>query len=172
MPAAAISYTVVALSTAHDRAAFKSGVDALDRYLATQATQDVRRRISGCFVAIETATAAIAGYYTISTSSIPLPEIAPATAKKLPRYPLVPAVRISRLVVDATHKGKGLGAALLFDAIRRTLRADIIAFAVVVDAKDASAAAFYAHHGFIAFVSAPLRLYLPLAGVAKRLGEP
>ena len=165
-------FEVEPLSDEHDRAAFRCGVDALDRYLANQASQDVRRRVAACFVAVEAGTRAIAGYYTIASSSLPLPDIAAATAKKLPRYPLVPAVRTGRLAVAEGHRGKGLGAALLVDGITRALRAEIIAFAVVVDAKDDAATAFYRHHGFAALTSAPMSLYLPLAEAARKLGIP
>lgn len=163
-------YLIEALSGDHDRAAFSCGVAALDRYLMSQASQDVRRRVAACYVAIDRDSTGIAGYYTIATSSLPLTEIAADTAKRLPRYPLVPAVRIGRLAVAECHRGKGLGAALLIDGIARTLRAEIPAFAVVVDAKDASAIAFYRHHGFLAFASAPMSLYLPLATAARALG--
>lgn len=167
----AAPYAIETLASEHDRAAFACGVEPLDRYLATQATQDIRRRLSACFVAVPTGGKAIAGYYTIAASSIPLPDIATATAKKLPRYPLVPAVRIGRLAVDVGHRGKGLGAALLVDGMARAIRAEIAAFAVVVDAKDDAAVAFYAHHGFIAFASAPTTLYLPLAEAARLLAQ-
>jgi GNAT superfamily N-acetyltransferase len=163
-------FLIEPLSGAHDRAAFNSGVPALNQYLASQATQDHRRRISACFVAVERESKSVAGYYTIAASSLPLTDIAVATAKKLPRYPLVPAVRIGRLAVAVVHRGKGIGAGLLIDAIARSLRSDLMAFAVVVDAKDYAAAAFYKHHGFTAFTSAPMSLYLPIAEAAKHLG--
>ncbi len=161
-------FVIEPLSASHDRAGFKSGVDALDRYFPSQATQDIRRRVSACFVAGERGTPTVAGYYTIATSSIPLPD--PATAKKMPRYPLLPAVRIGRLAVSLSHRGKGIGAGLLIDGIARATRAEIIAFAMVVDANDDAAVAFYKHHGFIAFASAPTTLYLPLADAANQLG--
>jgi len=166
----AAPYVIEPLSPAHDRTGFKSGVESLDRYFASQATQDIRRRVSACFVAVERASGAIAGFYTIASSSIPLPDLAPASAKKLPRYPLVPAVRVGRLAVAESHRGKGLGAGLLLDAIGRALRSEIAAFAIVVDAKDDAAAAFYMHHGFMSFASAPMSLYLPLAEVARATG--
>jgi GNAT superfamily N-acetyltransferase len=168
---AAVPFTIEPLGPQHDRAAFASGVEPLDRYFATQATQDVRRRVSGCFVAVHNTDAiAVAGFYTIATTSIPLLDLTATAAKKLPRYPLIPAVLIGRLAVAQGHRGIGLGAALLIDGIARTLRADLMAFAVVVDAKDEAAAAFYKHHGFISFVSAPMRFYLPLAEAARQLG--
>ena len=163
-------FVIEPLSDAHDRAAFACGVAALDRYFANQATQDIRRRIAACFVAVERDTKTVVGYYTIATSSLPLTDIAAATARKLPRYPLVPAVRIGRLAVARNQKGKGLGAGLLIDGIARSFRADLMAFAIVVDAKDDAAAAFYKYHGFTAFSSAPMSLYLPLAEATKHLG--
>ena len=163
-------FLIEPLSDTHDRGAFDSGVAALDRYFASQATQDIRRRIAACFVAIERDTKTIAGYYTIATSSLPLTDIAVATAKKPPRYPLVPAVRIGRLAVALTQRGKGIGAGLLIDGIARAFRGDLMAFAMVVDAKDDAAIAFYQHHGFVAFASAPMSLYLPLAEAARQLG--
>lgn len=162
------TYAIETLGDEHERTAFNSGVEALDLYLARQATQDIRRRVSACFVAVPTGAKKVAGYYTISASSIPLPEIAAATAKKLPRYPLVPAVRIGRLAVDEGHRRKGLGAALLVDGITRAFRAEIPAFAVVVDAKDDAALTFYRHHGFIAFESLSKTLYLPLGAAAQQ----
>jgi len=133
-------------------------------------TQDIRRRVAACFVAIERVSGTVVGYYTIATSSIRLTDLGPETAKKLPRYPLVPAVRVGRLAVAESHRRKGLGAGLLIDAIGRALRAEIAAFAIVVDAKDDAAVAFYKHHGFIAFASATMSLYLPLAKAAHAMG--
>ena len=162
-------FLIEALSDAHDRTPFSCGVDALDRYFISQVSQDVRRRICACFVAIERNGGAVAGYYTLATSSLPLTDIATPTAKKLPRYPLVLAVRIGRLAVSTRSRGQGIGAGLLIDGIARALHADLMAYAIVVDAKDDAAVAFYLHYGFVAFASAPMSLYLPLAEAAKSL---
>src|SRR5262249_11669271 len=129
-------FAIEPLASHHDRASFSCGVEALDRYLAVQATQDHRRRIPGCYIAMEAATGQIGGYYTIAAASMPLSEVSPKLAKKLPRYPLIPCVRLCRLAVSVAHQGKGLGATLLIDAIERSLRSDIVSFAMVVDAKD------------------------------------
>jgi GNAT superfamily N-acetyltransferase len=162
-------FTFEALASEHDRSSFSCGVEALDRYLAAQAMQDQRRRIAGCYVAVYAVTGEIAGYYTVAAASMPLVEVSPKLAKKLPRYPLVPCVRLGRLAVATAHQSKGLGAALLIDAIERSLRSEVIAFAMIVDVKDENAVKFYRHHGFEAFLSAPMTLYLPLNEVAKRL---
>jgi predicted GNAT family N-acyltransferase len=107
----------------------------------------------------------VAGYYTLAAASVLLADLPDATAKKLPRYPSVPAIRMGRLAVDQGFKGRGLGGALLADALERAARSEIAAFAFVVDAKDDTAAAFYVHHGFIALPDTPSTLFLPLATV-------
>ena len=75
----------------HDRSLFRCGEDVLDRYFQTQVTQDIRRQIANCFVAVEAATSQIAAYYTISAASIPLTDLPADEAKRLPRYPTIPA---------------------------------------------------------------------------------
>lgn len=160
-----------ALVEAHDRSQFNCDEPALDRYFQTQVTQDIRRNVTNCFVAIEHATGRIAAYYTLASTGIPAPELPPALVKRLPRYPLIPAARIGRLAVDRQFRGRGLGSALLIDATQRTLRAAPAAFAYVVDAKNDRAAAFYRHHGFVPFTSQAHTLFLPLASAAKALGS-
>ncbi len=160
-------YSVTALGQKHDRTGFECGIDALDRYLASQATQDVRRRVCSCFVATPVGSEVVAGFFTLAAASIPLADLAPNAAKRLPRYPLVAAVRIGRLAVAKSHQGKGLGASLLVDAMTRSIGSEIMAFAVVVDATNEAAAAFYRYNKFLAFESAPLSLYLPLADFAR-----
>jgi ribosomal protein S18 acetylase RimI-like enzyme len=159
-------FRIVPLATAHNRTAFDSGSEPLDHYFQHQVTQDIRRRITACFVAL-TPEQRIAGYYTLASASIPLANLPAAMTKKLPRYPSVPAVRMGRLAVDKSFQGQGLGSALLADALERTARAEIAAFSLLVDAKDESAVAFYRHHGFIALPDSPLTLFLPLATVRQ-----
>lgn len=148
----------------HDRTEFRSGSDPLDRYLREQVTQDIRRRVAACFVALADGQR-IAGYYTLASANLLLADLPASIGKKLPRYPTVPAVRMGRLAVDQAFKGQGLGGALLADALDRAIRSEIGTYALVVDAKDESAAAFYRHHGFIALSGSPLTLFLPLATV-------
>lgn len=156
---------IAPLDLALDRTGFRSGVDALDRYFHQQVSQDIRRRVTVCFAALTIDDRSLAGYYTLASSSVLLSSLPPASAKKLPRYPSVPAVRMGRLAVDASFKGRGLGAVLLADALLRARRSEIAAYALVVDAKDETAASFYRHHGFIAAEDHTLTLFLPLASV-------
>ena len=62
-------FLVVPLEAGHDRAAFACGSGPLDRYLKQQVTQDIRRRVAACFVALA-ADQRIAGYYTLASASL------------------------------------------------------------------------------------------------------
>lgn len=157
-------FLLTPLNAAHDRAAFNCGSEPLERYLREQVTQDVRRRVAACFVALAEGQR-IAGYYTLASASLLLADLPVSIGKKLPRYPTVPAVRMGRLAVDQAFKGQGLGGALLADAPDRAVSSEIAAYALMVDAKGEAAAAFYRHHGFIALPDSPFTLFLPLATV-------
>jgi ribosomal protein S18 acetylase RimI-like enzyme len=154
------------LDAAHDRTTFNSDSEPLNRYLREQVTQDIRRRVAACFVALADEQR-IAGYYTLASASLLLTDLPASTGKKLPRYPTVPAVRMGRLAVDQTFKGQGLGGAMLADALDRAARSEMAAFALMVDAKDEAVAAFYRHHGFIVLPDSPLTLFLPRATVQR-----
>lgn len=160
---------VVPLDDVHDRTLFSSGSDPLDRYFSQQVSQDVRRRVTACFVAVDSAGAAI-GYYTLAAASVGLTDLPDSVSRRLPRYPTVPTVRLGRLAVDARHHGKGLGSLLLADALERVVAAEIAAFALIVDAKDARAAQFYKHHGFLEFRGSPLLLFLPIETARGAMG--
>lgn len=157
-------FRVAPLDAAHERNEFRCGSAPLDRYLQEQVSQDIRRRVAACFVAVS-AEQRIAGYYTLASASLLLADLPLSIAKKLPRYPTVPAVRMGRLAVDEAFAGQGLGGALLADALERASRSGIAAYALMVDANDDKAATFYRHHGFIPLPDTPLTLFLPLATV-------
>jgi len=147
----------------HDRSAFSCGKNPLDRYIREQASQDVKRFVASCFVAIETATQSLAGYYTLAATSVAANDIPPDILKRLPRYPLLPAALIGRLAVDLRFHRQGLGAALLVDAALRVIKGDVKAFALVVEAKDEEAFGFYRKHEFLPFTNRAGSLFLPLA---------
>ena len=142
------------------RAGFDCGVEPLNRYFKELVTQDVSRKLASCFVATDLAAGASSGlssqlsnitplgFYTLSSASVSMQDLPSALTKKLPRYPSVPAVRLGRLAVSVQAQGRGLGGVLLADALERTQRSDIAAYAMVVDAKDEAAAQFYEHFGF------------------------
>lgn len=170
MPAA---YRIEALGKQHDREEFHCGSEALDRYLRQQARQDAEKHVAAPFVLLQEGNPAVLGYYTLSASSISASDIAPELAKKLPRYQHLPVTLVGRLAVHQRLKGQGRGAFLLADALRRSLEnaVHVAAMAVVVDAKDDTAAAFYRHFGFLPLQTEPRRLYLPMKTVAALVGR-
>ena len=161
-------FVVELLGSQHNRTGFRCGVEALDRYFREQVTQDIRRRLTNCFVAID-ATGAVVGFYTFAATGLPMTELTSEQAKRLPRYPLLPAALIGRLAVAEPVRGQGLGSALIVDAITRAVRAEPAIYALIVDAKDDAARRFYLHLGFQAFMSRPLSLFLPIAEAIRRL---
>ena len=141
-------YAVAPLQPHHDRGGFRCGVESLDRYLQQQASQDVKRRVASVFVAEHRPSAVIHGFYALSMSAVGLDLLPADVARKMPRYPTVPAVRLGRLAVHEDARGVGLGAYLLADSMARSLRSEIAWSAFLVDAKDAVARSFYARFGF------------------------
>lgn len=152
----------------HVRGEFRSGQDPLDHYLKHQANQDVRRKVAASFVTVDTRNR-IVGYYTLSSFSILLPALPANKAKRLPRYPRIPATLLGRLAVDESRQGTGLGEYLLMDALARSLRAasDVASYAIVVDAIDERAIAFYRRYDFTPFPDKRNRLFLPMTTIAK-----
>jgi GNAT superfamily N-acetyltransferase len=165
-------FVVEPLGKHHQQAGFSSGSPPLDHYLQHQAGQEARRHIAVTFVLVDTAHQTLAGYYTLSATSIRLGELPPDLAEKLPRYPLVPATLLGRLAIDAGYQGKRLGEFLLMDALHRSYpqSQSIASMAVVVEAKDEGAVRFYERYGFLRFPEQVHRLFLPMKTIAKLFG--
>lgn len=156
------------LAANHDRAAFSCGVSPLDTYLKTQASQDVKKNLAAVFI-LTPDSKTIAGYYTLSQYSVELDAIPDEIARKLTRHSEVPATLIGRLARSSIFHGEGLGEILLMDALKRCLDSSgqVASWAVIVDAKDEKAVAFYKKYEFIEISKTPRRLFLPMATVAK-----
>jgi len=162
-------FAIEPLGDDHDRAAFSSGVEALDSYLHKQAGQDARKRAAVPFVATADGKT-IAGYYTLSHYAIQLDAVPDAIAKKLPKYPMVSATLLGRLAVSTEFRGQRIGETLLMDALRRSLdlSKQATSTGVIVDAKDDSAVSFYRKYGFLDLPKVERRLFLPM-GTIERL---
>ena len=146
------------LTLAHDPASFDCGNEALNRFIKLYALAGQRAGISQTYVAARGSE--IAGYHTIVVGQVVHDEAPERLTKGVPRHP-IPVIVLARLAVDLEHQGSGLGAALVADAMRRVLQAADIAGvrAMLVQAKDERAQAFYQHLGFEPFPSQPLMLY-------------
>jgi predicted GNAT family N-acyltransferase len=148
----------------HDRQGFDCGIPALNEYLHRFAEQHRRRGISSIYVLTESAQPErILGYYTLSAAEVDGQRLTEAERKKLPRYP-VPCFRMGRLACRTDQRGQGFGKLLLGCAVDRCLKArqQVAAYALLVDAKDDVAKAFYVRFGFKTLQDAPMTLYLPL----------
>lgn len=164
---------IEALASRHDRDGFSCGVDSLDRYLRTQANQDVRRKANGVFILVEPdKPEVVIGYYTLCATGIAQGEVPAAARKHIPRYPLISATLVGRLAVSEARQGERLGAMLLADALRRAYAsaATVGSSMLVVDAINDRAAAFYEGNGFVRLPDS-LRLVLPMHAI-QRLVEP
>ena len=156
-------FIIEPLDKKHKRTDFSCGNERIDAYFREVVSQDVKRKYATCFVARDIATDRVAGFYTLSSSNVPLNEVPEPLAKKLPRYPSVPAVLIGWPGRHSDYAGQGLGEALLFDAIKTVATSPIGAHAIFADAIDDKAASFYAAFGFVPLVERPRTLYLPAA---------
>ena len=141
----------------HKRDTFACGSSELDRYVRERASEDMRRRVASCFVAVDD-EGEIAGFYSLAATSVALDQLPAEWSKRLPRYPVVPAVLLARLAVAKRHQGRGLGGLLVADALLRASQSEVMAYGLVVDAKDEAAARFYAHLGFEPVDDEPRRL--------------
>ena len=164
-------FVIEPLGAKHDRAAFSCGSQQLDSYLQKQAGQDLKKRAAVPFV-ITPDHKTIAGFYTLSQYAVDLGELPDDISKKMPKYPMVSAL-LGRLAVSERFRGQGLGEMLLMDALHRALRSSeqIASAAVVVDAKDDQAVAFYKKYGFINLPKIERRLFLPMGTIAQLFSE-
>lgn len=162
------SYRVERLGTNHNRLTFISGVEALDRYFHIQAGQDARKKVAAPFILLDPDDT-IVGYYTLSAYSIVLEEIPVEFRKRLPRYPLVPATLLGRLAISRDRQGQKLGRFLLMDALHRSWMSsgEVASAAVVVEALNEAAHAFYRHHEFIPLQEHENKLFLAMTTIEK-----
>jgi len=157
-----VAIAIEPLGKHHDRAQFSCGKPALDDWFRHRASQDEKRNVARVFVACDNELG-IAGFYSLSAFTLAIEDVPEHVAGKLPRYDAIPAALIGRLARDERARGRGLGELLLADAVRRILTAgrSLAVFAIIVEAKDDRAVAFYESFGFRPFPTRARRLFLP-----------
>jgi GNAT superfamily N-acetyltransferase len=158
------------LGSSHDRAEFDCGVAPLNRYLRETARQHVAKGVAKTFVLVEEAVRApkpVLGFFTLSLCQVLANDVPPKRAKKLPGQ--IPAMRLGRLAVARAHQREGLGKSLLVDAIYKVAAVAAAAggIGLFVDAKDQTAADFYARFGFEPTPTEPLTLFMPMDTVRR-----
>lgn len=135
----------------HRRDEFSCESPELTEFLRTRARKEAHARASACFVIVPwDDPGRVAGFYTLSATTIRLESLPAEAVKKLPRYPSLPATLLGRLARDLSFKGQGIGDLLMVDALSRASENSSVigAVAVVVDPKDEKAVAFYRDFGF------------------------
>ncbi len=160
-------YTAVALlESGHDRSAFDCGIEPLNIYLKQYALQNQKKGIVRNYVTCRDKR--VVAYYSLAFGSVAQADAPPPLIKRIGKYP-VPVMILARLAVDTGEMGKGLGKALLKNAVLRTLQAAEIAGlkAIFVQAKDDAARQFYEKHGFIPAPNDPLHLFFPVDVLRK-----
>jgi GNAT superfamily N-acetyltransferase len=171
--AAVADFRVEPLARRHDRAAFVCGVEDLDAYLKTRASQDMRRKANAVFVMVpRESPTGIAGYFTLCAYTLAPGDVPDAARKHIARYPLVSATLIGRLAIARKYQGQGLGSVLLARALRKAYHnaSSIGSSMVVVDATDENVARWYEAHGFIRLPESR-RLVIPMRTIAGLVEE-
>lgn len=158
-----MEFLTVPLDPSHKKQGFTCGNELLDRYLQKQAKQDVKRKLSACFILADE-EGQIKGYYTLSNAGIAKQDVPEDVQKKLPpSYQSLPVTLLGRLAVSENFQGQGLGSLLLIDALKRSyiVSEQIDSMAVIVDPIDEQATKFYQKYGFILLPTSG-KMFLPM----------
>ena len=162
---------VETISESHDLSTFDCGAHpSLNDWLKRFALTNQQNESARTYVVHRNGS--VVGYYSISAGSVAIGESPYRIAKGLARHP-IPVILLARMNVDKSEAGKGLGKALLKDALVRIARAaDIVgARAVLVHAIDEQARKFYEHFDFESSPIHELQLMLLMKDLRKALEE-
>jgi GNAT superfamily N-acetyltransferase len=149
---------------------FDCGIDDLNRFLRLHAWSNQQAQSAQTYVLAR--ELAVLGYYTLAAGSVSHKEATDRVRKGLARHP-IPVILLARLAVDRSVQKKGIGPALLKDALLRCAQAaeTIGARAVLVHAKDENARGFYGHFDFEPSPSDPYHLLLIMKDVLRIIGR-
>jgi predicted GNAT family N-acyltransferase len=156
-------------SQTHIRSHFCCGEESLDTYIRKQASQDLKKRVSTVFVLTDDPEMNVLAYYTLSSYTVDVAALEESFAKRLPRYPTLPATLLGRLAVDNDQKGKRFGELLLIDALKKSLDTamQVASLAVIAEALDERALNFYIKYGFKQFGQEPMKLYFLMKSIEE-----
>jgi GNAT superfamily N-acetyltransferase len=157
------------LEPTHDCSQFDSGSPQLDDWLRRRAPSNEKTGAARTYVVCEGVR--VVAFYSLAAGAVALKDVPGKIRRNMPDR--IPVMVLGRLGVDRQFQARGLGKALLRDAILRTLQAAKIAGirAILVHAKDESARHFYERLGFVASPTHPLSLMLPLRDASAQLSD-
>jgi GNAT superfamily N-acetyltransferase len=155
------------LTSEHDVSNFECGVPELDDWLKSRALQNDATGASRTFVVTEGDQ--VVGYYALCAGAVSHDEATGRLRRNMPDP--IPVMVLARLAIHREHHGKGLGVALLRDALFRTLKAAEVAGirAILLHAISEDAKGFYLHHGFVESPIDPMTMMATLADLEKAL---
>jgi len=159
------------IAKSHPREAFDCGIPELNEFLRRYARQSHESGGAKTFAAISNAPGnAVLGFYSLSPASVIYARTPEVIRRGLARYE-VPVFRLSRLAVDRSAQGMGMGGQLLLAAGRRCLlaAAEVGGVALLIDAKDERGAAWYESLGAVPLLDTALSLLLPLGTIKAAL---
>jgi GNAT superfamily N-acetyltransferase len=156
------------LTAAHDLTGFSCGQPSLDRWLETRALSNQQKGFTAVVVVHEANR--VVGYYGLAPTAI-VPSSLPRSIRTGQPPDPVPCLLLGQLATDQNWIGKGIGTGLLKHALQRcVMAAELIGGrALIVNAVDAEAAAFWKRRGFIPSKDDPLVLFRSIADIAASL---
>lgn len=166
-----MSFLPPALITAeHQVEGFDCGKESLNQYLRRFALTNTAAGTARTYVTTSSEAMVVVGYYSLAAGSVEKGGVPERVAKGVPNHP-IPVVLLARLAIDRRFQGKGVGKALLRDALVRALAAaDVIGLrAILVHAKDEEAVRFYTQFGFTPSPTDPLHLMLLIKDIRRTL---
>jgi predicted GNAT family N-acyltransferase len=148
---------------------FSCGQTSLDNYIREKASHDLKKKVATVFVLTDDPNTDVLAYYTLSAYTVDIAVLDESFAKRLPRYPSLPATLLGRLAMDDRQKGNRFGELLLMDALKKSLDTSqhIASLAVIAESLDKKALSFYIKYVFQSFKQEPMKLYLPMKSVAE-----
>ena len=160
---------IVKLQRSHVLDRFDCGIVSLNNFLKQFA---LTNQSFGAQTYIAAIGDAVVGYYSLAAGQVTHEDAAPRVATGMPRRP-IPVMLLARLAIDRSWQGRGLGAAMLADAMRRTLQAADIAGirALVVHAKDEKARPFYEHFNFDSAPTDSLHLSILIKEIHRQINQ-
>jgi GNAT superfamily N-acetyltransferase len=162
-----MSFITIPLDASYGRESFVCGKSLLDFYIQEQAKQDVKRKLSACFIFADQTI--VKAYYTLSAASIDRRLLPQEIIKKLPpAYSDLPVILLGRLAVDRKFQGKGIGEMILMDALKRCYYTslELGSMAVIVDPLDEEAVKFYRQYDFMLLPDSG-KMFLPMGTIAQ-----
>jgi ribosomal protein S18 acetylase RimI-like enzyme len=153
----------------HDRAAFSCGDDHLNNFLKNTAGRQHEQDIARVTVACLDDSPVVIGYYALNASFVDVSTLPEPDQKRLPRYPTIPAIYLSKLGVQDEHQGQGLGEYLVAHAFNRCVKVadEIGAYFLVLDALNERSAKLYRRLGFVDLVGHEPRMLIKMSIVRE-----